>query len=38
MRHVGYTRETAVKPEPPGTTEDDAAKAQEKVDALRREK
>jgi hypothetical protein len=28
MRHVGYTRETAVKPEPPGTAEDDAAKAQ----------
>jgi len=36
MRHVGYTREAAVKPEPLGTAEADAAKVQEKIDALRR--
>lgn len=36
MRHVGYTREKTVKPEPLGTAEADAAKLQEKIDALRR--
>jgi lysophospholipase L1-like esterase len=38
MRHIGYTREKTVKPEPLGTTEEDAAKFQEKIDALRRQK
>jgi lysophospholipase L1-like esterase len=38
MRHVGYTREKTVKPEPLGTTEADAAKFQGKIDALRRKK
>ncbi len=38
MKHVGYTREKTVKPEPLGTTEADAAKVQEKIDALRRKK
>jgi lysophospholipase L1-like esterase/pimeloyl-ACP methyl ester carboxylesterase len=38
MRHVGYTREKTVKPEPLGTAEADAAKLQEKIDALRRRK
>jgi lysophospholipase L1-like esterase len=38
MRHVGYTREKTVKPEPLGTAEADAAKLQEKIDALRRKK
>lgn len=38
MKHVGYTREKTVKPEPLGTAEADAAKVQEKVDALRRKK
>jgi lysophospholipase L1-like esterase len=38
MRHVGYTREKTVKPEPLGTAEADAAKVQEKIDALRRKK
>jgi hypothetical protein len=33
-----YTRETTVKPEPLGTVEADAAKIQEKIDALRRVK
>jgi lysophospholipase L1-like esterase len=36
MKHVGYTRERTVKPEPLGTTETAAAKLQEKIDALRR--
>lgn len=36
MKHVGYTREATVKPQPLGTTEEDAAKLQEKIDALRR--
>jgi lysophospholipase L1-like esterase len=36
MRHVGYTREKTVKPGPLGTAEADAAKLQEKIDALRR--
>jgi lysophospholipase L1-like esterase/pimeloyl-ACP methyl ester carboxylesterase len=38
MRHVGYTRETIVKPEPLGTIEADTAKVQEKIDTLRRKK
>jgi lysophospholipase L1-like esterase len=36
MKHVGYTREVTVKPQPLGTAEADAAKLQEKIDALRR--
>jgi lysophospholipase L1-like esterase len=36
MKHVGYTREKTVPPEPLGTAETDAAKLQEKIDALRR--
>jgi len=36
MKHVGYTREKTVAPEPLGTAEADAAKLQEKIDALRR--
>lgn len=36
MKHTGYTREATVKPQPLGTTEEDAAKLQEKIDALRR--
>ncbi len=36
MQHVGYTREKTVKPGPLGTAETDAAKLQEKIDALRR--
>ncbi len=38
MKHIGYTREKTVKPEPLGTVEADAAKVQEKIDALRRQK
>ncbi len=38
MKHVGYTREKTVAPQPLGTTEADAAKVQEKIDALRRKK
>jgi lysophospholipase L1-like esterase len=38
MKHTGYTREKTVKPEPLGTAEMDAAKLQEKIDALRRKK
>jgi len=38
MKHVGYTREKAVEPQPLGTTEADAAKLQERIDALRRKK
>jgi lysophospholipase L1-like esterase len=38
MKHVGYTREKTVKPETLGTVEADAAKVQEKIDALRRKK
>jgi hypothetical protein len=38
MKHVGYTREKTVRPEPLGTTEADAAKIQGRIDALRREK
>lgn len=36
MKHIGYTRERTVKPEPLGAVEADAAKIQEKIDALRR--
>jgi lysophospholipase L1-like esterase len=36
MKHIGYTREKMVKPEPLGTAETDAAKLQEKIDAIRR--
>lgn len=36
MKHVGYTRGKTVKPEPLGTAEAEAAKVQEKIDALRR--
>ena len=36
MKHVGYTREKTGKPEPLGTAEADAAKLQEKIDAIRR--
>lgn len=38
MKHVGYTRETTVEPQPLGSAEEDAAKVQEKIDALRRAK
>lgn len=38
MKHVGYTREKKVEPAPLGTTEADAAKVQEQIDALRRKK
>jgi lysophospholipase L1-like esterase len=36
MKHIGYTREKTVRPEPLGTAEEDVAKLQEKVDAIRR--
>jgi lysophospholipase L1-like esterase len=38
MRHVGYTREATVKPQPLGTAEADAANLQDEIDALRRKK
>jgi len=38
MKHIGYTREKIVEPAPLGTVEADAAKIQEKIDALRRAK
>jgi lysophospholipase L1-like esterase len=38
MKHIGYTREKTVAPEPLGTVEADAAKLQERIDALRRKK
>jgi hypothetical protein len=38
MRHVGYTREKTVRPEPLGSAEADAAKVLERIDALRRKK
>jgi hypothetical protein len=38
VRHVGYTRETTVKPELLGTAEADAAKLRGRIDALRRKK
>lgn len=36
MKHVGYTREKTVAPEPLGNVEQDAAKIQEKIDALKK--
>jgi lysophospholipase L1-like esterase len=36
LGHIGYTREATVSPQPLGTAEADAAKVQEKIDALRR--
>lgn len=36
MKHVGYTREKTVAPQPLGDTEAEAAKIQKKIDALRR--
>jgi lysophospholipase L1-like esterase/pimeloyl-ACP methyl ester carboxylesterase len=36
MKHIGYTREKTVVPEPLGTAEADATKFQEKINALRR--
>jgi len=36
MKHIGYTREKTVPPQPLGTTEADAARIQEKINALRR--
>ncbi len=38
MKHVGYTREKTVEPQPLGTAETDAAKLQEQIDTLRRKK
>lgn len=38
MQHIGYTREKVVEPRPLGTADEDAAKLQEKIDALRRKK
>jgi lysophospholipase L1-like esterase len=38
VKHTGYTREATANPEPLGTAEADAAKVQEKIDALRRKK
>jgi hypothetical protein len=36
MKHIGYTREKTVQPGPLGTAEDDTAKLQQQIDALRR--
>lgn len=36
MNHIGYTREKKVDPQPLGTTEAEAAKVQERINALRR--
>lgn len=36
MKHIGYTREMTVKPEPLGSVEADAAKVQVKINTLRR--
>jgi lysophospholipase L1-like esterase len=36
MKHIGYTREKVVEPQPLGTTEADAAKLQEKINGMRR--
>ena len=38
MKHVGYTREKTVKPEPLGAVEAEAAAVQKQIDALRRKK
>jgi lysophospholipase L1-like esterase len=36
MKHIGYSREKTVKPEPLGTAEAEATKIQQRIDALRR--
>ncbi len=36
LKHIGYTREKTVAPQPLGDAETEAAKLQEKIDALRR--
>jgi hypothetical protein len=36
MKHIGFTREKTISPEPLGTAETDAAKLQKKIDAIRR--
>lgn len=36
MKHIGYTREAKIDPQPLGTAETDAAKLQEKIDSLRK--
>jgi lysophospholipase L1-like esterase len=36
MKHIGYTREATVAPQPLGTVEADTASIQKKIDALRR--
>lgn len=35
MKHIGYTREKTVKPQPLGTAEVEATKVQKKIDAVR---
>lgn len=37
MKHIGYSREKSVAPQPLGTVEADAAEIQKKIDALRRQ-
>lgn len=37
MKHIGYTREKTVMPEPLGTIESDVAQLQQKINALRRQ-
>jgi lysophospholipase L1-like esterase len=36
MKHIGYTREAVVPPQPLGSVEQDAAKIQQEIDSLRR--
>ena len=36
MRHIGYTRERTVTPQPLGDTETEAAKTRERIDAIKR--
>jgi lysophospholipase L1-like esterase len=38
MKHVGYTREKTVEPQPLGKSETEAAQLQEQIDALRRKR
>ncbi|MBL8864687.1 MAG: SGNH/GDSL hydrolase family protein [Planctomycetia bacterium] len=38
MKHIGYTREATFPPQPLGSAENDAAKIQARIDALRRAK
>lgn len=38
MSHIGYTRGNTVQPQPLGTTEEEAAKLQQQIDTLRRQK